>query len=30
MMGGGERHPLQIPATLSGHYGRVLRLSAAT
>ena len=29
MMGGGERHPLQILATLSGHYGRVLRLSGS-
>jgi DNA polymerase-3 subunit delta len=29
MVGGGERHPLQILATLSGHYGRVLRLSGS-
>ncbi len=27
--GGGERHPLQILATLSGHYSRVLRLSGS-
>ena len=29
MIGGGERHPLQILATLSGHYSRVLRLSGS-
>jgi DNA polymerase-3 subunit delta len=29
MMGGGERHPLQILATLSGHYSRMLRLSGS-
>ena len=26
MMGGGERHPLQIMATLHSHYERILRL----
>ena len=29
MLGGGERHPLQVLATLSGHYSRVLRLSGS-
>ena len=29
MIGGGERHPLQILATLTGHYSRVLALSGS-
>jgi DNA polymerase III subunit delta len=29
MIGGGERHPLQVLATLSGHYSRILRLSGS-
>ncbi|HMK10786.1 MAG TPA: hypothetical protein VK461_04355, partial [Acidimicrobiales bacterium] len=29
MLGGGDRHPLQVLATLSGHYSRVLRLSGS-
>lgn len=29
MLGGGDRHPLQVMATLHGHYGRVLRLDGA-
>ena len=29
MMAGGERHPLQIMATLHGHYARMLRLDGA-
>lgn len=29
MMAAGERHPLQIMATLHGHYGRMLRLDGA-
>ena len=29
MTGGGDRHPLQILATLHGHYGRLLRLDGA-
>ncbi len=29
MVGGGTRHPLQVLATLSGHYSRILRLSGS-
>ena len=29
MMSAGERHPLQIMATLHGHYARMLRLDGA-
>ena len=29
MIGGGDRHPLQIMATLHGHYARMLRLDGA-
>jgi DNA polymerase-3 subunit delta len=29
MMGGGERHPLAVMATLQGHYTRMLRLDGA-
>jgi len=29
MLGGGDKHPLQIMATLHGHYTRMLRLDGA-
>lgn len=29
MLNGGDRHPLQVMATLHGHYGRMLRLDGA-